>query len=81
MNYTLKNEYLTAVISDIGGQTLSLSDHSGKEYIWHADPAIWEDHAPLLFPSAERSRTDAIPTAARPIPWMGKASFRSSLLR
>ncbi|MBQ7406293.1 MAG: hypothetical protein IJW11_00820 [Clostridia bacterium] len=50
MNYTLKNEYLTAVISDIGGQTLSLSDHSGKEYIWHADPAIWEDHAPLLFP-------------------------------
>ena len=50
MNYTLKNEDLTAVISDIGGQTLSLSDHSGKEYIWHADPAIWEDHAPLLFP-------------------------------
>jgi galactose mutarotase-like enzyme len=50
MNYTLKNEYLTAVISDIGGETLSISDRSGKEYMWRADPAIWEDRAPLLFP-------------------------------
>ena len=50
MNYTLKNEYLTAVISDIGGETLSISDRSGKEYMWRADPEIWEDRAPLLFP-------------------------------
>ena len=50
MNLILKNEYLTAVISDIGGETLSISDRSGKEYMWRADPEIWEDRAPLLFP-------------------------------
>ena len=50
MNYTLTNEFLTAVISDIGGETLSISDKSGREYMWRADPEIWEDRAPLLFP-------------------------------
>ncbi len=50
MNYTIKNEYLAATVTDIGGETLSIKDKDGKEYMWRADPAIWEDRAPLLFP-------------------------------
>ena len=50
MNYILKNDFLTATISDIGGETLSIRDPEGKEYMWRADPEIWEDRAPLLFP-------------------------------
>ena len=50
MNYTIQNEYLTATVSDIGGETLSIKDKEGKEYMWRADPEIWEDKAPLLFP-------------------------------
>lgn len=50
MNYALKNEFLTATITDIGGETLSIRDKDGKEYMWRADPEIWEDRAPLLFP-------------------------------
>ena len=50
MNYTIRNEYLAATISDIGGETMSILDKDGKEYMWRADPAIWEDKAPLLFP-------------------------------
>ncbi len=50
MNYTLKNEFLTATVTDVGGETLSIKDADGKEYMWRADPEIWEDRAPLLFP-------------------------------
>ncbi len=50
MNYVLKNEFISATISDIGGETLSICDKDGKEYMWRADPEIWEDKAPLLFP-------------------------------
>ncbi len=50
MNYIIQNESLSATISDIGGETLSIRDKDGKEYMWRADPAIWEDKAPLLFP-------------------------------
>ena len=50
MNYILKNEFLTVTISDIGGETLSILDKGGKEYMWRADPEIWKDRAPLLFP-------------------------------
>ncbi len=50
MEYVIQNEYLSATLSDIGGETLSIRDKNGKEYIWRADPAVWEDRAPLLFP-------------------------------
>ena len=50
MEYIIQNEYLSATLSDIGGETLSIRDKDGKEYMWRADPAIWEDKAPLLFP-------------------------------
>lgn len=45
----LTNGILTAVISAKGAELQSLV-LDGIERIWQADPAIWDRHAPLLFP-------------------------------
>ena len=47
---TIKNEFLTVDISNIGAEVQSVRDSSGKEYIWQGDPAFWNKHAPVLFP-------------------------------
>lgn len=47
---TLKNEFLTVDISDVGAEIQSMRKNDGKEYIWQADPSIWGKHGPLLFP-------------------------------
>lgn len=50
MTVTLKNEFLTVLIEDKGAQLCSVQNTAGTEYIWKADPAVWNRHAPLLFP-------------------------------
>ena len=50
MTVTLKNESLTVLIEDKGAQLCSVKNTAGTEYIWKADPAVWNRHAPLLFP-------------------------------
>ena len=50
MTITLKNEFLTVTIDDLGAQLCSVVNTDGSEYIWQADPAVWGRHAPLLFP-------------------------------
>jgi len=51
MIYTLKNEILTAKISDVGAEMLSVTrNEDGCEYIWQGDPKYWTGHAPWLFP-------------------------------
>ncbi len=50
MTVTLKNEFLTVLIEDKGAQLCSVRNAAGTEYIWKADPAVWNRHAPLLFP-------------------------------
>lgn len=54
MKLTLKNEYLTVKIDDLGAQLCSVRNAAGTEYIWQADPAVWARHAPLLFPVVGR---------------------------
>lgn len=47
----LENDELKAVISDHGAELISLWDkREGRELIWEADPAVWDRHAPVLFP-------------------------------
>lgn len=48
--FTLKNEALSVTIDTAGAEIISIQDLSGTEYIWHADPAYWKRHAPVLFP-------------------------------
>lgn len=50
MNYTIKNEYLEAVINSKGAELYSLKSVAGIEYIWQRDPKYWGYCAPVLFP-------------------------------
>lgn len=40
----------TAEIQLRGGQIASFKPAGGREVIWQADPAVWAQHAPVLFP-------------------------------
>ena len=54
-NYTIKNDYITLELSEIGGEPLSIKmgDH---EYLWHRDAKYWKSSAPVLFPTVGRLR-------------------------
>jgi len=48
---TLRNPVWGARISETGAELKSLSHlSSGREHIWHGDPAWWNGSAPVLFP-------------------------------
>ena len=49
MEFILKNGTLEATISSMGAELISLKKE-GREYMWGADPACWNRHAPILFP-------------------------------
>ena len=40
----------TAVVRENGAQITSFRSEDGREVIWQADPAVWADHTPILFP-------------------------------
>lgn len=46
---TIKNERLTAKISELGAELKSLV-MSGEEFMWQADPKVWGFSAPMVFP-------------------------------
>ena len=50
MMVTLKNEYLTVEIEDVGAQLASITAKDGTQYLWQGHPDIWPRRAPLLFP-------------------------------
>lgn len=49
MEFILKNQTLTAAVSDMGAELISLKK-DGREYIWTGDPLYWNGHNPILFP-------------------------------
>ncbi len=46
---TLKNEFITAQISEKGAELSSIK-YNDFEYIWEADPDVWGSSSPVLFP-------------------------------
>jgi galactose mutarotase-like enzyme len=54
MDYTISNEFLTVTIQDLGAELQSIKSADGTEYLWQADPAIWNGKAPNLFPYIAR---------------------------
>lgn len=49
--HILENEDLRVTIADAGAELISVWDKTaGQERIWTGDPAIWNRHAPILFP-------------------------------
>lgn len=53
MLYTLKNNDLTVMISDLGAELWSVQKN-GCEYIWTGDEEFWPSRAPLVFPVCGR---------------------------
>ncbi len=49
--HILENERLRVTIADAGAELISVYDKDRRaERIWTGDPAIWNRHAPILFP-------------------------------
>ncbi len=46
---TIKNEFLTAKINELGAEMRSLIAN-GTEYIWEGKPEVWPGACPLMFP-------------------------------
>lgn len=57
-----------------GGQICSLRDADGREVIWQADPAVWAQHAPVLFPVCGAVKDDQVRIAGQIYP-MKKHGF------
>ncbi len=48
---TIKNKFLQVSVKEIGAELCSIkSVKSNKEYVWQANPEVWNSHAPNLFP-------------------------------
>jgi galactose mutarotase-like enzyme len=54
MLYQITSEALTASIHALGAEVHSITNKTGLEYIWRADPQVWPRHAPVLFPIVGR---------------------------
>lgn len=54
-DHILENEFLRVTVADAGAELISVwNKASGQEHIWNADPAVWNRHAPILFPFVGR---------------------------
>ncbi len=54
MEYIIQNEFLTASISPLGAELMSLKSNDGHEYLWQGDPKYWAGRAPIMFPICGR---------------------------
>ena len=55
---TLSNPHLTAQISPLGAELVTLRDEAGRDLLWNGDPAFWTGRSPLLFPIVGRVRNE-----------------------
>ena len=49
--HIIENDFLRVTVSDAGAELISVFDkEKDAERIWIGDPAVWNRHAPILFP-------------------------------
>ena len=59
MEYEIKNQFLNVKINSRGAELASVkSVNSDTEFLWQADPEVWNRHAPILFPIVGRLKND-----------------------
>lgn len=59
VSIVIENQQIIARFATKGAELISLeSKETGIEYIWQADPAYWNRHAPVLYPFVGRSKDD-----------------------
>ena len=55
MDYIIENEYLKVTVTTSGAQIKSvIRKFDGAEHMWQADPDVWGNSAPILFPHCGR---------------------------
>ena len=60
MEYRIENDYLCVRIQSRGAEMCSVvKKETGEELLWQADPAVWNRHAPILFPYCGRLKNGA----------------------
>ena len=64
----------TAEVQLRGAQLASWKGPDGRERIWQADPAVWPQHTPVLFPVCGSVKDGVIRIAGKPYP-MAKHGF------
>jgi len=57
---TIRNDSLSAEISSLGAELISLRSASGRDFLWNGDPAWWRGRSPLLFPIVGKVPNDQI---------------------
>lgn len=49
-SFTIKSDLLKVKITRKGAEICSIQNKEGDEYMWNANPDIWNSYAPVLFP-------------------------------
>jgi len=47
---TINNQWLSISVNSLGAELTSIQSSDGNEYLWEADPAVWNGKSPNLFP-------------------------------
>lgn len=64
--HVMENEFLRVTVSDHGAELVSVWDKERKtERIWQADPAVWNRHAPVLFPFVGKVNGRCLPVSGQ----------------
>ena len=57
MRYEIENDALRVTADTHGAELVAITDKkTGAELLWNADPAVWDWHAPILFPYCGKLR-------------------------
>jgi len=59
MIHTIKNEFLTVQVSELGAELSSIVC-AGREYLWQGNPIFWAGRAPILFPVVGKLKGGAL---------------------
>lgn len=73
-NVILKNGTVCAEVRMKGAQIISFKDKNGRERIYDGNPAVWPNHAPVLFPVCGSMKDDRVFIAGQKYP-MTKHGF------
>ena len=74
--HTIENECLRVTVADDGAELISVWDRdSDCERVWNADPAVWNRHAPILFPFVGKVLNGAYRVGDRTYPMKTQHGF------
>ena len=60
MEFTIENNFLCVRVQSRGAELCGVvKKETGEEMLWQADPAVWNRHAPILFPYCGRLKGGA----------------------